>query len=78
MSLSESLQAQKTVHRGPRCTVCVTILKMSEEDAAALSAALEDDTFTHAAIGRALQAEGYRITANTVQRHRDRGCSRQS
>lgn len=78
MSLSKALQEQKTILRGPRCTVCVAIAKMTDEDATALKAALDDDTFTHAAIGRALQAEGYRITPNTVQRHRNRGCLQQS
>ena len=75
MSLADALEANKTSARGPRCTLCVLLTKMDKADRVALDAALADDTFTHAAISRALKAEGYGITANTVQRHRTRGCA---
>lgn len=74
MSLSDALEANKTVHRGPKCTLCILLSKMDPKDRVVLEQALEDDTFTHAAISRALKSEGYQITANTVQRHRTRGC----
>ena len=74
MSLADALEANKTMHRGPKCTLCILLNKMDQKERTVLQTALDDDTFTHAAIGRALQAEGYHITANTVQRHRTRGC----
>lgn len=76
MGLKESLEANKGSLKGPRCTVCTLIQKLDKSDSAALVAALEDETFTHAAIYRALQAEGHRISATTVQRHRTRNCVR--
>ena len=74
MSLADALEANKTMAKGPRCTLCLLLKRMEAKDLEVLKAALADDTFTHAAISRALQAEGHHITANTVQRHRTRGC----
>lgn len=74
MSLKDALAANKTVHKGPKCTLCLLIKRMDKKDADVLLEALADDTFTHAAISRALQSEGHHITANTVQRHRTKGC----
>lgn len=74
MTLADALVANKTVHKGPRCTLCILIMRLDKKDAEVLVSALTDDTFTHAAISRALQSEGHRITANTIQRHRTRGC----
>ena len=74
MSLKDALEANKTVAKGPRCSLCVLILRMDKKESEVLVEALLDDTYTHAAIARALQAEGHHITANTVQRHRSRGC----
>lgn len=74
MSLKDALEANKNVHKGPRCTLCILIDKLDKKDSDVLVAALSDDTFTHAAISRALQSEGHRITPNTIQRHRTRGC----
>lgn len=74
MGLKDALEANKTMHRGPKCTLCILLNKMDPKEQAVLQSALDDEAYTHAAIGRALQAEGYAITANTVQRHRSRGC----
>ena len=74
MGLKDALEAHKSVRRGPKCTLCILLMKINEKDRLVLDEALADDTFTHAAIARALQAEGHHISANTVQRHRTRGC----
>lgn len=74
MSLKEALEKHRTVAKGPRCSLCLLIQRMDPKEADVLRSALGDDTFTHAAISRALQSEGHKITANTVQRHRTRGC----
>lgn len=74
MGLKDALEANKSSLRGPRCTVCTLIQKLDKADSEALVAALSDETFTHAAICRALQAEGHRILATTIQRHRSRNC----
>lgn len=75
MTMADALAAFKTTPRGPKCSLCVLLTKLDKADKTAVEAALADDTFTHAAIGRALKAEGHHITANTVQRHRTRGCT---
>ena len=74
MGLKDALEANKSVAKGPRCSLCILIKRMDPKESQVLLEALADDTFTHAAIARALQAEGHHITANTVQRHRTRGC----
>ena len=78
MTMAAALAANKEVNRGPRCTLCLLLEKLDEADREALGMALADESFTHTAIARALKAEGYNVTANTVQRHRTRGCSRAS
>lgn len=76
MSLKDALQTERAsgIYRGPSCAVCVLTSELPKDESAALAAALAEATMTHAAISRALRAEGYAIRANTVSRHRKGEC----
>lgn len=75
MTLAAALQAHKAVPRfGPRCKVCVVLGTLDAKDRAALDAAMADASFTSVAISAALQAEGYNIGPQPLQRHRRGDC----
>lgn len=77
MSLSDALARNKMTRKGPNCTLCQLIIDMPSDERTVLSAALDDGTFTSAAIARALKEEGYEfINASTVIRHRRSECAR--
>lgn len=75
MTLAAALQQHKPTRKGPRCTMCELASELDKRDHAALTAALADESFTHAAISRALKAEGHRISPITVGRHRKGECA---
>lgn len=75
MTLAAALEQHKPTRKGPRCTMCDLTEQLDKRDMAALTAALADETFTHAAIARALRAEGHKVSAITVGRHRKGECS---
>lgn len=75
MTLAAALEQHKPTRKGPRCTMCDLMDTLDKRDIAALTAALADETFTHAAISRALRAEGHKVSAITVGRHRKGECS---
>ena len=56
--------------KGPSCSVRDTLDKMDAADAAALQAALDNPEVRHSVIVDALNAEGWRIGRDAVQRHR--------
>lgn len=76
MSLLGDLQnaGQFTAPRGPRCSVCTLLTKLSADEADALRDTLAGTTVTHAALSRILTANGYRIGAGTLRRHRAGEC----
>lgn len=74
MSLSNALEANRAILKGPRCTVCTLMASLSSDDLAALEAAMADTAYTSAAISRALKAEGHQIAPITVGRHRKKDC----
>lgn len=76
MSLAKALDTHKVSLKGPKCSVCTVIAVLSKDDAAALDAALSDQSFTGAAISRALKDEGHNISGAAVMRHRKRECQR--
>jgi hypothetical protein len=47
---------------------------MPEEDRADLQIALDDPVYTSMGISRALKAEGYDVSGQTLQRHRRGDC----
>ena len=75
MTLAAALEQHKPTRKGPRCTMCDLMDILDKRDSTALAAALADETFTHAAISRALRAEGHKVSAITVGRHRKGECS---
>jgi hypothetical protein len=75
MSLVKALKDQKVTRKGPRCFICQLLDDLPKEDSDALVAALDDGTYTSAAIGRAIRSEGYTINDVTVIRHRKRDCA---
>lgn len=76
MSLSKALETERTsaIYRGPRCSLCLLASELPKDEGKALAEALADSMMTHAAITRALRAEGYDIGVNTVTRHRKGEC----
>lgn len=75
MGLRDALQAQRDAKvKGPSCIVCALVEQLPDEESTALSEALDDLTLSGEAISRALEAEGYRIQGQTIQRHRRRKC----
>lgn len=63
--------------KGPGCNVCSVLAAMPETDRETLIEAMDDATFTSAAIARALKEEGYNhINANSIIRHRRSDCAR--
>ena len=80
VALGEALRAERDRPdmRGPRCATCTLISTLPEKEADALLAALADETFTGAAIARAIRQEGYQsVTPTSVQRHRRGECRRE-
>lgn len=75
MTLAAALEQAKPTRKGPRCTMCDLVDRLDKRDRDALLAALADESFTHAAISRALRAEGHPIASLTVARHRKGECA---
>lgn len=75
MGFADALtEADKPPVKGPRCSVGVTLDEMSETDAQALQSALDNPGVRHSTIADALNAEGYRIGRDAIQRHRRDQC----
>ena len=74
MSLADSLAAQ-TSPKGPPCSMAAIIAALDTADLAALNHALNNPGATSAAITRALQMEGHKVTVFTLNRHRKGGCA---
>lgn len=80
MSLSKRLSAAPRTSRGvPGCRMGWIVEQLSDDDAAALSAALfaamgDPDRLSSAVITEALQAEGYTVHSKTVENHRKGVC----
>lgn len=74
MSLADSLKHNKETNRGPKCSLCTLLVTMDAKDRKILQAAIDDPSYTHAGISRALIAEGMHIKPNTIQRHRHGMC----
>lgn len=76
MALADALKrAQENKPRGNRCRVCLLLEEgLPPEEVADLEAALSDRGFSHAAIARALKAEGHDVGYFTVGRHRNQQC----
>ena len=74
MALKDALVANIGAKKGPVCTACTAIQSMSPQDQADLQAALDDPIYTSMGIARALKAEGYEVSGQTLQRHRRGDC----
>jgi hypothetical protein len=73
MGFADTLGQQPKRQAGTRCGVAVTLAQMEPDDAAALTEALADHTIDASRISRALRAEGFDVSDQTVRRHRT-GC----
>lgn len=60
---------------GTACGVTRVLKSLSESDQKVLTAALADATIQHSAIERVMKAEGHRLPALTIGRHRRGECS---
>lgn len=76
MSLADALHREKQAgtRKGPPCSMCQAIPALSKADREELLACFADPTMTAAGISRALRAEGIRISAVVVLRHRKGEC----
>jgi hypothetical protein len=76
MGLKDALVANVGTKKGPVCTACTAIESMSKEDRHDLQVALNDPIYTSMGISRALKAEGYEVSGQTLQRHRRGDCNK--
>jgi len=78
MSFAAALQAAKSgLPKGPKCSVCLLLLTLPDEDSKAFAAALDDVGYPLTAIVRAMEAEKLpRIGQHSLRRHRRRECLR--
>lgn len=68
----EDLQPPKKVWP---CAVRSTTLTLSDKDAKILEQAVMNPEWTYAALESALSGKGIKLSANTIKRHRQKGCS---
>ena len=77
MSLDEALANYKAAHKGPKCSVCVLLLQLSDKEKDALRVALDDRSrYTGPGISSILKSEGYDIGPAAIGRHRRGECSK--
>ena len=76
MGLLGDLQnAERFEHqRGPRCQVCNLLATLPADESQALQATIAEGKVTMAALARILTANGYRIAAGTISRHKAGAC----
>lgn len=77
MSLLGDLQnAERFEHtRGPRCQVCALLLALSADEATALRDVIGGGKVSMAAVSRLLAANGHRVAAGTIARHKSGACN---
>lgn len=75
LSVDAFRKATEARQPGPRCAVAVLLQKLIPKDRTALNAALDDNSITGIAIAEVLTADGHRIGASSITRHRGRGCA---
>ena len=77
MSLLGDLQnADKFEHtRGPRCQVCNLLTTLGDEEASALRDVIAAGAVSFAALSRLLAANGHRVAAGTIARHKSGVCN---
>ena len=78
MTFADALQqAKQHTPKGPKCSVCVLLTTLPDEDAHAFAAALDDVDYPLSGIMRAMEAEKLpRIGQHTLRRHRRHECLR--
>jgi hypothetical protein len=73
-SLAEALESFATPRIGVECSTCAFLKTMPESDSKALREALSNKDLSHAAITRALNASGYKLSSGALARHRRGDC----
>jgi hypothetical protein len=78
MGLMDDIREQQNRAAPPKCGVALALLALDDADAADLTAALADLSITGTVISRALDANGHRVSDQSVNRHRRGicGCDR--
>ena len=74
MALDAKFTQAKTARKGPPCTVGLLMDFMTEDDRAALVAALADPAIESRTIWRVLVEEGHEISDTPIGRHRRGMC----
>lgn len=70
MSLADRFATYEKPAPGAKCVTCNLEQSLPETDAAALRAALADQSISNAAISQILKSEGHKIGETSVRRHR--------
>lgn len=74
MGILEALQREQTAsQKGPPCSIGQALERLSKDDAADLTEALNSDMYA-TVISRALKSEGHDVGPSAVQRHRKGDC----
>lgn len=74
MGLAELFAEEKKKGHSRRCYVCTLLTTLPPNDAKALTAALEDKHLSSTGITRVLVADGHKVYAHSVARHRRKEC----
>lgn len=74
LDLGAQLRASQPPVKGPPCTMGVILSELDKDDRSALVEALIDRTVEHTTIYRVLTGNGFKVSINTVQRHRRGEC----
>jgi hypothetical protein len=74
-SLADALAKQQPRHGGLICTVCELLAELKQEDADALTQALQNHRMPATLITRALEEYGKGISVGTLRRHRRQECA---
>lgn len=76
MALADALKSgPPRSHKGPACSVGLTLGLLPKGEAVAFRSMLNDDAWGHTEIDRALRDEGIRLGRHSLMRHRNGDCS---
>ena len=69
MGIADLVVTTAKVRKGPPCSVCEALDRLSEDDGAALTRLLSDPAVRYTELSSALMGEGLDLSAGTLSRH---------
>ena len=69
MGIADLVVTNAKVRRGPPCTVCEALTRLSDDDCAALTRLLSDPAVRYTELSAALAGESLDLSAGTLSRH---------